>query len=318
LEDQLVEWKAYAEALEASQPLRQRLDGARGFPRVAAPKDLSPDPYGNATNLAQRSQAATGRPITGYFSSGESSGNSSGNSSGAAQEILDQRSQNAVEEVGAMIWRMHIGDSGETSFTGPSGNFSMSDSSMPPGDENHHSQFLASGCVEQTPLFTTFAQDTELKQHLIELFMTYINPLHMFLDVKASFSPAEYPHRDLSQQLLHTAVFAAGARYAQRKDIGAISDLLMKHAETIALSCCRRHPSVRVVQALGLLCWRELTYQHDDMAWIYNGMLPFPFAESGHVLPAPEVIAGRANIIQKLWEAASLYVWGCTPWDSGT
>ncbi|RDW59027.1 hypothetical protein BP5796_11951 [Coleophoma crateriformis] len=237
LEAQVAAWKAYAQDLETSQTVsslseHKEASDEAGIPSIEATYHLSRDVYDG-------------------------------------EDIVGKQSMRAIDEMGAMMWKMNIGQSGEPSFTGPSGNFHLSQASAPITDRRCLLPLRETG--HQTT-FTELSQDLGMKQLLAELFILYFNPVHLFLQPGTMLSVEDYPHADPGLRLLHTAIFAAALRYSIIDGSEELSDVLMEHAEATALKCCKTCPSVKVVQALSILCWRELNEGHDSMAWIYTSM----------------------------------------------
>ncbi|KAF4634816.1 hypothetical protein G7Y89_g3285 [Cudoniella acicularis] len=186
-------------------------------------------------------------------------------------EFEPQFSSSAVEEVSALVWRMNIGAVGEPTFTGPSGNFcfptSPAASSMGP-----NSKPTEINTMSVLPDTTLYSQDSEMKQRLVDLFMEHINPFQQFVQSSTLFLVEFYPLEDQNLNLLYSAIFAAGACYAQGADAKQAGDVFAAHAESIALKSCRSSPSIIGVQALSILAWRELSQEHNNIAWIYNSM----------------------------------------------
>jgi hypothetical protein len=176
----------------------------------------------------------------------------------------------AVDEIGAMMWKVQIGEEGETSFIGPSGNFCFSSANT----KSTHD------CLPSKDTITS-SDSTNSDFHLnnpatvnclCNLFSVYLNPFHQFVEASTLINlPSQSPN-DLSFDFLRSAVCAAGACFADRSDLREVGESFALHAENIALRCCRLYPNLITIQALTILCWRGLSLEHENMAWLYNSM----------------------------------------------
>lgn len=194
-----------------------------------------------------------------------------------------------------MMWRMTIGETGETTFIGPSGNFCflVPGSSLVGSTARSQGTKLSSldgklwgdlskpgpGSSEQIP--TDPGGDAPsrkgIAQTLISLFMTHINPVHQIVNARDFSSPDtlnDSSAEDLPPELefLKCAILAAGALYSAEPLQQALGTEMAARAEALALRTSRLNPCVEVVQALSMLCWRELALDNENMAWMYNAM----------------------------------------------
>ncbi|KAH8647075.1 hypothetical protein BGZ60DRAFT_424054 [Tricladium varicosporioides] len=177
----------------------------------------------------------------------------------------------AVEEVSALIWRMNIGDVGEPAFTGPSGNFCFP-SSNTTASRPYKIGPLPYAMPAVNPKLAQYSHDSAVKQSLLNLFITQVNPFHKFVNGVESFQVELFPTNDQNQNLLFSAIFAAGASYSKDATEKQAGDTFAANADSIAVQSCRSSPSIVCVQALSILAWRELSQEHNNIAWIYNSM----------------------------------------------
>ncbi|KAF2786913.1 hypothetical protein K505DRAFT_379940 [Melanomma pulvis-pyrius CBS 109.77] len=177
--------------------------------------------------------------------------------------VTERRLPSAIGDMSAMVWKLNICEDGTAAFTGLSGNFCFE----PPARGNlllthSRSQEGSTGMYRGD-----YVQDDDLKDELMTLFMTKVNPYHQF--VGPSLQIGEDPD-GLDVRILQIAMCAAGSCYSHRPSASIIGQTFAESAEELALTCCRTHPSLSTVQALSTLCWYELAQDHDNMAWIYN------------------------------------------------
>lgn len=172
----------------------------------------------------------------------------------------------ALNDVSSMIWRMTIRDDGETSFTGPSGNFCF--------PTVRHDITSKSNPTEKTPSAVDIYETTKpavnqaSREHLFNTFSSSINPTHQFVGPFA-IELLKF-HTPFNMELLECAILAAGTVLSDDSEIRTLGDDLASYARTIALHQCYRNPDVYTVQALGILSWRELALDEENMAWLYN------------------------------------------------
>ncbi|KAH7141037.1 C6 transcription factor [Dactylonectria macrodidyma] len=174
----------------------------------------------------------------------------------------------ALNDVSSMIWRMTIRDDGETSFTGPSGNFCF--------PTVRHDITSKSNTTERIPPAVDIYETTKppvspaSREHLFDVFSNFINPTHQFVGPFAI--ELLKIHTPSNMELLECAILAAGTVLSGDSETRILGDGLASYARTIALHQCCRNPDVYTVQALGILSWRELALDEENMAWLYNSM----------------------------------------------
>jgi hypothetical protein len=161
-----------------------------------------------------------------------------------------------------MIWKMRLCADGTPNFTGPSGNFCFD---APANQSDITSQL--ENLIPMNIAIPNYVEDHRLMEELISLFLKEVNPYYRFVDPSLRPSVAE-PRSDL--HLLQLAMCAAGSLYPQHTDCAVAGRTFAEYAESLALSCCRTHPSLYIVQALSILCWYELSQDSANTAWVYN------------------------------------------------
>ncbi|KAK7423528.1 hypothetical protein QQX98_000986 [Neonectria punicea] len=171
----------------------------------------------------------------------------------------------AINDVSTMMWRMTIRDDGETSFTGPSGNFCFP-------TLNHEVSSAANSTEKPTTIQVHETSrpmiSQESKLYLLDVFSQSINRTHQFLDSSTIELLKDDPPPNMD--LLQSAVLAAGTVLSDAPESQILGTNLSSYARTIALHQCHSNPDVYTVQALGILCWRELALDEENMAWMYN------------------------------------------------
>lgn len=181
---------------------------------------------------------------------------------------LDGRLPHAVDELSRLLWTTHIGREGETSFQGPSGNFSFQQPSV------SRATFLA-GVVDDTdadPMAQYYIHNADIKQDLATSFMEHINTYHFFVDKDFDQTLLFDPQNPLPLQFLHAAILAAGSCYTRNASSATAGRAFATFAESVALECCREHPSDQVISGLAILSWMKLSLEENHMGWMYNAM----------------------------------------------
>jgi hypothetical protein len=117
-----------------------------------------------------------------------------------------------------------------------------------------------------------FMHDRKLLCYLADLFLENINPDHQFVKSRTNEFLIGFPYQSYELVFLHSAILAAGATFSDREDAGLIGDSFAEYAESLAFTCCRRSPSLAVVQGLCILSWRSLALGRDQFGWMYISM----------------------------------------------
>lgn len=182
------------------------------------------------------------------------------------------RLRSAVDELGSMMWKMSINESGGTSFIGPSGSFSFSTSASPVTKRTEDRNPVLENSFNVEHLLMSYLADSDLRKELFQLFSEFINPFHQFVE-PSMLDFYSYDSNGPVTTLVRYAILAAGSRLSKRQDADQIGDCFALHAESLALKCCRDHPSLIVIQVLTIMCWREISLENENMAWMYNCML---------------------------------------------
>jgi hypothetical protein len=77
---------------------------------------------------------------------------------------------------------------------------------------------------------------------------------------------------DLPEQLLLSAILAAGARPVGQPDSCHAGRIYASYAESLALTCCKDSPSLNVIRALSIMSWYEISLDRVNTGWLYNSM----------------------------------------------
>ncbi|RAH42164.1 uncharacterized protein BO95DRAFT_476086 [Aspergillus brunneoviolaceus CBS 621.78] len=191
-----------------------------------------------------------------------------------ASAIPDNMST-AIEDVSALIWRMSIESNGEEAFIGPSGNFCFPVS---------HWEDLSTGGQKHMPSTTipspssweqsSGSSRTDIRSttsYLLALFTQCVNPIHQFVDTE-TLNKLHGDHLNADLTLIKTAALAAGALYSDDAKSRTVGEEAAAVVDAMVMQHCRESPSVHTVQALSIMCWRELGLEEHNMAWMYNSM----------------------------------------------
>lgn len=179
----------------------------------------------------------------------------------------------AISDVSAMMWRMNIDETGESTFIGPSGNFCFP-STHPEAYENfrdnrrpgelHNDHQIQSHETPYNPV-----EDAHVTNHLIYLFSNFINPIHFFLDNKTLVT-IQQQSLSLPLALIKYAILAAASLLSDDTKSKDYGNAMAAAFDATALTVCRDNANVSVVQAFSIMCWRELGLEQHRMAWMYN------------------------------------------------
>jgi hypothetical protein len=185
----------------------------------------------------------------------------------------------AIDNVSSMIWKMNISDGGISSFVGPSGNFCfpLPRSTSPVLGSVQSSELTSNpACMSVAPdLSIPTNPNLEASGSVTELlacFCCHINSVHHFLDEEALPSLMSTSQSEPNHDLLRNAVLSAAALFSDDPYTREqVSSSYAEAAAADALRCCRDYPSIVTMQALAILCWRELGLENENEAWLYNG-----------------------------------------------
>ncbi|KAH8892704.1 hypothetical protein GQ53DRAFT_718307 [Thozetella sp. PMI_491] len=220
----------------------------------------------------------------------------------------ETRLASAVDEIGSITWKLKFGTKGDTSFIGPSNNFHLS-SSIWDADGSNGRRSLDAPDGSRAALFEQYRQDICLQQELVTIFSDHLNKQHFFVDPTTLETVTHYLDLKIASpaSLLRGAILAAAACLAQRPDAYNIGIAFSFYAESIVQHCCRSHPCVAVLQALTILCWRDLTLDNEHMAWTYNCMASGLATHLGlHVMALQNLngvpLEDRKARIQAFWQ----------------
>lgn len=186
----------------------------------------------------------------------------------------------AISDVSAMMWRMNIDETGESTFIGPSGNFCFP-TTHPEAYENiwdnrrsgelHTDNFIGSQGVPSNSV-----DEAYITNHLIYLFSNFINPVHFFLD-NETLVIIQQQSLGPTPALVKYAVLAAASLLSDDTRSKEYGNAMASVFDAAALSVCRDYANASVVQAFSIMCWRQLGLEEHRMAWMYNcTFLSFP------------------------------------------
>ncbi|RDW70960.1 hypothetical protein BP6252_07523 [Coleophoma cylindrospora] len=218
---------------------------------------------------------------------------------GPQPDAAGVRSDVAMEELGVMMWRTNMGD----------GVTIIDDLSIKPKDHHKHVQSNTETIPGQIGLsnqMLAYIHDRELLCYLADLFLEHINPDHQFVVYRSNEFVIGYPYQSYELVFLHNAILATGAAFSDRDDAELIGDSFAEYAESLAFICCRRSPSLAVVQGLSILSWRSLALGRDQFGWMYISMAAGIAVHLRlHVLALDEITRGSLQAspeeIQTFW-----------------
>ena len=173
----------------------------------------------------------------------------------------------ALHDISVMVWRLKLGENGETTFIGPSGNFCFSNESIDPevatAIENDPSDPYA---TSHSTLTATVGNDSQaqLDDILIGIFSTHINPVHQFVDARTLNCTASTQRPE--NTLLRLAMMASGALYSDAAEVRAYGRTKAADFEALALRVAREKPCIITAVSLSIMCWRELALSQENMA----------------------------------------------------
>lgn len=207
---------------------------------------------------AAAADGASPEPITG---SGALDG------TGAARsQMVQERSEAAMEELSVMMWRTNIGD-GVTIIrddsTGSDHRVENTSSTSNAG----YSSVLAPASV------LSYCSNPSLIYGLAHSFLENINAEHQFTGYKTSDFLVSYPNQRCDLAFLHSAILASGATFSSNlHDQEQIGDEFARFAESLIFTCFRESPSIAVVQGLCILSQRALSLGRDHFGYTFISM----------------------------------------------
>ncbi|KAJ5574266.1 uncharacterized protein N7459_008693 [Penicillium hispanicum] len=180
----------------------------------------------------------------------------------------DMTVSTAIDDMSSLMWRLKVTESGETTFIGPSGNFCFltdgaDNTSLSANPETRHIRH------NDGNIPIAYGASPLVKQSLA-LFAEFINPVHQFMDEDTLAGMED--NLDHHAAFLRSAIVAAGSLYADSIEDQCFGAEEAAKVEADALETCRKVPMLSTIQALTIMCWRELALDNDNMAWMYNGM----------------------------------------------
>ncbi|KAL4877961.1 hypothetical protein BJY04DRAFT_196780 [Aspergillus karnatakaensis] len=182
-------------------------------------------------------------------------------------------SRTPIDDVSSLMWRLELADSGEKVFLGPSGNFALYGDVQEAITESAVSPTQTPKIRNTVVAMEASPDDSEdyITSHLLDLFEQFVNPIHFFLD-HATLAEARRDDLDPEVTLVKYAAVAAGSLLSDDEGHRKFGDDAAEAVDATILPACRQYPSIPLVQALAIMCWRELGLEHHNMAWMYNSM----------------------------------------------
>lgn len=196
-------------------------------------------------------------------------------------DVIDVRSQTAMEDLASLMLTMDIEDRGEPSFMIPSAKMKPSKHERPIITHNDPQSLVANERV-RPPISDP---QSAIRKELIQNFTTNLNVFHQFLESNDPiYTSIDDPKEGgIDIQFRNNALYAAATHFSDAQYSPALGFEYAQFAESIVLRCMRETPNDLVAQGLTLLAWRELMLGNDSMAYNYIGKLTIQFL--GSVLP---------------------------------
>ncbi|KAF7550245.1 hypothetical protein G7Z17_g5867 [Cylindrodendrum hubeiense] len=178
-------------------------------------------------------------------------------------EAIDERSNQAMEELCVMLWRTNVGD-GVTIIndTATGSQYSLETSQ----------KATTVPMVTPPEQIISYCQDMELMQEFASLFLNNINQEHQFTSYVSTDFLIGFPYQSMEDVFLHCAIIATGSTFSARPEAAKIGDVFAEFAESLVFSCCRQMPSIKVIQGLSMCSWRSLALGRDHFGWIFISM----------------------------------------------
>ncbi|KAF4917952.1 Nitrogen assimilation transcription factor nit-4 [Colletotrichum viniferum] len=174
-----------------------------------------------------------------------------------------ERSQRAMEELCVMLWRTNVGD-GVTIINDPT---TGSKYALEAAQETPPSaQFVPPENV------LAYCRQPGLIHEMADTFLQNINKEHQFTQYTNIDFLQRYPYQAPDEAFLHSAIIATGTTFSLRPDAMKIGDTFGQFAESLAFTCCRLAPTVKVIQGLSMMSWRSLALGRDHFGWIFISM----------------------------------------------
>lgn len=170
----------------------------------------------------------------------------------------------SVQELSDLLWTLHLSDTGQPLFLGPSGNMCF------PGVSRKAKLPVAT--------FTTSLDSFELlhnmeaRVRLADIFEKHVNKFHKFLGVLPEISI--FFDRDgvvssLPSQLLLASILGAGSVLAPEEHLKSVGQASIAYAQDIVLACTQGMRTLEVFCALSIMMWTELALGRSSMGSIY-------------------------------------------------
>ncbi|KAI8155516.1 Nitrogen assimilation transcription factor nit-4 [Colletotrichum sp. SAR 10_70] len=174
-----------------------------------------------------------------------------------------ERSQRAMEELCVMLWRTNVGD-GVTIINDPTtgSKYALEAAQEAPPS----AQFVPPENV------LAYCRQPGLIHEMADTFLQNINKEHQFTQYTNIDFLQRYPYQAPDEAFLHSAIIATGTTFSLRPDAMKIGDTFGQFAESLAFTCCRLAPTVKVIQGLSMMSWRSLALGRDHFGWIFISM----------------------------------------------
>lgn len=179
----------------------------------------------------------------------------------------------AISDVSAMMWRMNIDETGESTFIGPSGNFCFPTTHPEAyeviGESRRSSQLYKDNGFGSHEALYNSVDEAHITNYLIYLFSNFINPVHFFLD-NETLVIIQQQSVGPPLALIKYAVLAAASLLSDDTSSKEYGNMMASAFDAAALTVCRDNANVSIVRAFSIMCWRQLGLEQHKMAWMYN------------------------------------------------
>ncbi|KAK8869390.1 Zn(2)-C6 fungal-type domain-containing protein [Apiospora arundinis] len=209
------------------------------------------------------------------------------------------RSPKALNDFTSLVWPISPGSNDEPLFVGP-GFFNIPFGKSLPAFETPDLQPPSEAAVT----IVQIAQDTELKEHLKQIFLETINPYYNFVEESWLQFSGLFPENDPALQFLYSAVFGIAAHCSPRTMHGE-AECLIDYAESLVLECCRDHPCISVLRGLLIMSCYKHAILESSQGLVYNYMA-IGLSSTLHVGQIHRLPAERAKPLDNIAREASV------------
>lgn len=181
----------------------------------------------------------------------------------ARAQLVQERSEAAMEELSVMMWRTNMGD----------GVTIISDDST--GSDHKVERTPSHAALYPVPApasVLSYCANPALLHDLAQSFLDNINAEHAFTGYATTDFLASYPNQRCDLAFLHSAILASGAMFSHVPEHEDVGDEFARFAESLIFTCFRESPTIAVIRGLCILSERALALGRDHFGWTFISM----------------------------------------------